>query len=75
MDFARTNSFQRAVGTQHHIRVHQSRAGTVINSVAQILANLLPQLVFKVVYLQFKINFNIPDVLMSNSISSSSFVT
>jgi hypothetical protein len=42
LDFLRTNSFHRTVGTQHHVRVHQSKACRIINYVAECLARHVP---------------------------------
>ena len=40
LDFLRTNSFHRSVGTQFHNRVTQSTCCKTVNSVARIFANL-----------------------------------
>jgi len=40
LDFVRTNSFQRVVGTQGHNLIHQSRACIIINQIAHIIAEL-----------------------------------
>jgi hypothetical protein len=43
LQFMRTNSFQKSVGSQHHIRVAASAACNNINFVAKILAGLVPK--------------------------------
>ena len=40
LDFLRTNSFQRVIGTQHHNQVSQSTSCKVINNIAHILAEM-----------------------------------
>ena len=45
LDFLRTSSFQRVVGTQHHKQIHQSLACRVINKVAKALAVQIPKFV------------------------------
>ena len=40
LDFLRTNTFHRVIGTQHHNRVSQGTATVVINQVSKIIAKL-----------------------------------
>lgn len=47
LDFLRTNSFQRVVGTQRHNEVSQSRACVVINALASIIARLREEVTLK----------------------------
>jgi hypothetical protein len=51
LQFLRTNAFQKSVGSQHHIRVAASAACKHVNSVAKILARLVP----KVIYISSKL--------------------
>jgi hypothetical protein len=43
LQFLRTNSFHKSVGSQHHIRVVKSAACVHINNVAKIIAGLVPE--------------------------------
>lgn len=43
LQFMRTNGFQRAVGTQHVIRVSQPVVCKTVNEVAKIIADMLPE--------------------------------
>ena len=45
LDFVRTNSFHRTIGTQSHNRISQSTCCKVVNAVSQIFANLQPEFV------------------------------
>ena len=45
LDFLRTNSFHRTIGTQSHNRISQSTCCKVVNAVSQIFANLQPEFV------------------------------
>jgi hypothetical protein len=46
LQFLRTNSFHKSVGSQHHIRVAASAACKNINSVAKILSRLVPKVIY-----------------------------
>jgi hypothetical protein len=45
LQFLRTNSFHKSVGSQHHIRVAKSVVCTNVNNVAKIIASLVPEVV------------------------------
>jgi hypothetical protein len=45
LQFMRTNSFQRAVGSQHFIQVSQSVVCNTVNEVAKMLASRVPEFV------------------------------
>jgi hypothetical protein len=46
LQFLRTNSFHKSVGSQHHIRVAASAACKNINFVAKILSGLVPKVIY-----------------------------
>ena len=45
LQFLRTNSFHKSVGSQHHIRVNQSVVTRTVNHIASIISQLVPQYV------------------------------
>jgi hypothetical protein len=45
LQFLRTNEFQRAVGTQHFIRVSQSQVSKTVKEVSELLAERVPEFV------------------------------
>jgi hypothetical protein len=47
LQFLRTNSFKKSVGSQHHIRVAASAACKNINFVDKILAGLVPKVIIE----------------------------
>ncbi len=56
LDFLRSNSFQRVVGTQHHNRVSQSRSCIIINEIAHIIAGLHTEVINFSITLELKDN-------------------
>jgi hypothetical protein len=45
LQFLRTNSFHKSVGSQHHIRVAPSAVCKHISSVAKIVSRLVPKVI------------------------------
>jgi hypothetical protein len=45
LQFLRTNSFQKSVGSQHHIRVAKSVVCNNVNNVAKVIAGFVPEVV------------------------------
>jgi hypothetical protein len=45
LQFLRTNSFQKSVGSQHHVRVAKSAVCNHVNNVAKIIAGLVSEVV------------------------------
>jgi hypothetical protein len=45
LQFLRTNSFHKSVGSQHHVRVAKSVVCTNVNNVAKIVAGLVSEVV------------------------------
>jgi hypothetical protein len=46
LQFLRTNSFHKSVGSQHHVRVAPSATCKNINFVAEILSGLVPKVIY-----------------------------
>ena len=61
LQFLRTNSFHKSVGSQHHIRVDQALVTRTVNYIAKIISQLVPK------YVKF------PSVEEGNTISQEIF--
>ena len=59
LDFLRTNSFQRVIGTQMHNQISQSRSCVIINSVAATIARLRGEvIIFRIFFDDFSNIYN-----------------